>query len=191
MISKNAKSSLSISKTVSLAVKLMHPSISCNYLKSPNYVMEHQIVTLVLTNQTLNSNAQVSNWRCYCTIMMLLPPCILRHFLGTFFTKNTLVVMSSFIWFGYNFVPSISQRWKRKNVKIIFRNKQKIKFKKCKQKTVKITNKMRALVSLSFGCIERQLQLLTNQNTRAAKHWEMSKIFNSKIKCNFIEYFFS
>ena len=126
MISKNAKSSLSISKTVSLAVKLMHPSISCNYLKSPNYVMEHQIVTLVLTNQTLNSNAQVSNWRCYCTTLWCCC-CHAMHlapFFGNIFYKNTLVVMSSFIWFGYNFVPSISQRWKRKNVKIIFRNKQ-------------------------------------------------------------------
>ena len=120
MISKNAKSSLSISKTVSLAVKLMHPSISCNYLKSPNYVMEHQIVTLVLTNQTLNSNAQVSNWRCYCTIMMLLPPCILRHFLGTFFTKNTLVVMSSFIWFGYNLCLQFPEVERRKMSKLFF-----------------------------------------------------------------------
>ena len=109
MISKNAKSSLSISKTVSLAVKLMHPSISCNYLKSPNYVMEHQIVTLVLTNQTLNSNAQVSNWRCYCTIMMLLLPChascaiFWEHFLQKHFGRNVFFHLVRLQFCAFNF----------------------------------------------------------------------------------------
>ena len=63
MISENhkKKSSLSISKTVSSAVRSMHPSTFCNSLKYQSYVMEYQIVIKVLTRTSqANSNAQVS-----------------------------------------------------------------------------------------------------------------------------------
>lgn len=62
MISENhkKKSSLSISKTVSSAVRSMHPSTFCNSLKYQSYVMEYQIVIKVLTRTSqANSNAQM------------------------------------------------------------------------------------------------------------------------------------